>query len=78
MGEVVYIDFKKQKEVQAAELNLDGTNIELYAEFLRVSGLDEDDVQDILGAIECVDEYNESDEVVQQFANIWFNYANAI
>jgi hypothetical protein len=46
---------------------------DIYLNYLRAIGLDEDDVLDVQDAVLDVDHYLDADEVIQKFANDWFS-----
>ena len=62
MNNVIYIDFKRPV-----------TELETYLNYLRQSGLDEDDVLDLTNAINNFNEYQGADIVVRTLADVWFN-----
>ena len=62
MNNVIYVDFKRTV-----------SELENYLNYLRNSGLDEDDVLDLKDAIDNFDEYQGSDIVVKTLADVWFN-----
>jgi len=64
MGQVIHVDFSTRNHHQ--------NELSVYLDYLRTSGLDEDDVLDIQDAILDKDRYFEADEIIQEFANSWF------
>ena len=62
MNNVIYVDFKRPV-----------TELETYLNYLRQSGLDEDDVLDLTNAINNFNEYQGADIVVRTLADVWFN-----
>lgn len=66
MTNVVYADFTKSNTVSIDHY------LEDYLEYLRYIGVDEDDVCDVADAINDVEVYLDSDEVVKHFADNYF------
>lgn len=64
MGQVIHVDFSTRNHHQ--------NELSVYLDYLRTGGLDEDDVLDIQDAILDKDRYFEADEIIQEFANSWF------
>lgn len=64
MGQVIHVDFSTRNHYQ--------NELPAYLNYLRTGGLDEDDVLDIQDAILDKDCYFEADEIIQEFANGWF------
>ena len=64
MGQVIHVDFSTRNHYQ--------NGLSVYLNYLRAVGLDEDDVLDVQDAILDKDQYLEADEVIQEFANDWF------
>ena len=64
MGQVIHVDFSTRNHYQ--------NELSAYLNYLRTGGLDEDDVLDIQDAILDKDCYFEADEIIQEFANGWF------
>lgn len=62
MNNVIYVDFKRPV-----------TELETYLNYLRQSGLDEDDVLDLTDAINNFNDYQGADIVVRTLADVWFN-----
>jgi len=62
MNNVIYVDFKRPI-----------TELENYLNYLRNSGLDEDDILDLTNAINNFNEYQGADIVVRTLADVWFN-----
>jgi hypothetical protein len=65
MGQVIHVDF--------ATKNPHDNGLAIYLNYLREIGLDEDDVLDVQDAILDKDHYFDADEVIQKFADDWFN-----
>lgn len=67
MSNVIHVDFGKKNE------NISGLckDLTAYLDSLREQGLDEDDIMDVVDAINSADNYFVADEVVQQFADGW-------
>ena len=64
MGQVIQVDFSTRSHNQ--------NGLSVYLDYLRASGIDEDDVLDIQDAILYKHHYLAADEIIQEFANGWF------
>lgn len=71
MSNVITVDFSK-KNVIGRQVNPSiGDGLTAYLDSLRESGLDEDDVLDILDAITDMKLYLNADPEVKTFADVW-------
>ena len=73
MSNVITVDFGK-RNVKERQVNPSiGDGLTAYLNSLRESGLDEDDVLDVLDAINNKSVYFFADEEVRTFADEWLN-----
>lgn len=70
MGEVIHVEFGKMdiEEQEVLGVNLDLT---AYLDTLRNQGIIEDDILDIIDAINDMDAYFAADDEVKTFADGW-------
>ena len=70
MGEVIHVEFGKMdiEEQEVLGVNLDLT---AYLDTLRNQGVIEDDILDIIDAINDMDAYFAADDEVKTFADGW-------
>ena len=69
MGEVIHVEFGKKNTVQEAFVI--SSDLAAYLDSLRELGLEEDDILDVIEAINNVDSYFAADDEVKEFANGW-------
>jgi hypothetical protein len=68
MNNVIHVDFSKKNNTQEVPESLTA-----YLDSLREQGIDDEDILDIIDAINDVDSYVSADNVVKEFADGWFN-----
>jgi len=70
VGEVIHVEFGKMdiEEQEVLGVNLDLT---AYLDTLRNQGIIEDDILDIIDAINDMDAYFDADDEVKTFADGW-------
>ena len=75
MSNVIHVEFGKKNAIsqQGASLSEPDPSLTAYLDSLREEGIDEDDVLDMLDAINDLDAYLAADEVVQELADGWLH-----
>jgi hypothetical protein len=71
MSNVICVEFGKKNVAQEVPGTDTASSLTAYLNSLREKGVDEDDILDILDAINDMDIYFTADEVVQEFADGW-------
>lgn len=69
MGEVIHLDFSRKNVMQ--QDGMINPDLVMYLDSLREKGIEDDDILDVIDAINDTDAYFAADEVVQEFANGW-------
>ena len=78
MSNVIHVEFgsSKDKEITMDDLQTLSTNLNSLSEYLdslREQGVDDEDILEVIDAINDKDIYFAADEVVQQFADGWLH-----
>ena len=73
MGEVIQVEFSKKNATQEVPGTDTAHSLTAYLDSLREKGVDDEDILDIIDAINNADAYFAADEVVQEFADGWLS-----
>lgn len=78
MSNVIHVDFgsPKDKEITMDDLQTLSSNLNSLSEYLdslREQGVDDEDILEVIDAINDKDAYFAADEVVQEFADGWLH-----
>jgi len=73
MSNVIHVEFGKKNDAQEVPGTDTASSLTAYLDSLREKGIVEDDILDVLDAINDADSYFASDEVVQGFADGWLH-----
>lgn len=72
MSNVIRVEFGKKNAVEQQEVPVE-PSLTAYLDSLREMGVDDEDILSVIDAITDMNVYFESDEVIQEFANGWFD-----
>lgn len=72
MSNVIHVEFNKKNAIEQQEVP-DEPSLTAYLDSLRQMGVDDEDILEVIDAINDVNVYLEADEVIQEFANGWFD-----
>ena len=71
MSNVIHVEFGRKTNDVGLEVFGVGPDLAAYLEWLRESGVDEEDILETIDAINNVDTYLAADDVVREFADGW-------
>jgi signal-transduction protein with cAMP-binding, CBS, and nucleotidyltransferase domain len=71
MSNVIHVEFGKKNEIQEVPGADTASSLTAYLDSLREQGVDDEDILEVIDAINDKDVYFAADEVVQQFADGW-------
>ena len=72
MGEVIQVNFGKKNDEYQQCVTVE-PSLTAYLDWLRESGVDDEDILEVIDAINDKDVYFAADEVVQEFADGWLH-----
>jgi hypothetical protein len=73
MGEVIYVDFYRPVTPMVPN-----PLWQAYVDTMRRNGICEDDIEEVTDAVRDKSAYESADSDIKMFADVWFDWANAI
>ena len=73
MGDVIHVEFGKKNVECQQRVPGEDPSLTAYLDWLRESGVDDEDILEVIDAILDKDVYFAADGVVQEFADGWLH-----